>query len=140
MAFLKVIFNSIYVNSNDQKNCCCPEISHILKIFLVNLNIKPAMIKTSLDPEKLECMANKLKALGHPVRIAIIDLLEKNEKLTVTAIQSHLKIEQAATSNHLRILKDQQIVKSVRDGKNKYYSLKLLQLADIVSCVEKCAD
>jgi len=98
------------------------------------------MIKTSLDPEKLECMASKLKALGHPVRISIIDLLEKNDKLTVSQIQEHLQIEQAATSNHLRILKDQSIVKSERDGKNKFYSLKLLKLAEIVSCVEKCSD
>ena len=98
------------------------------------------MIKTTLDAEKLECMANKLKAIGHPVRIAIIDLLEKNEKLSVSDIQSNLEIEQAATSNHLRILKDQQIVKSIRDGKNKYYSLKLLKLAEIISCVEKCTE
>ncbi len=98
------------------------------------------MIQKAIDPDKLECMAGKLKAIAHPVRIAIIDMLEKNEKLSVTQIQHNLNIEQAATSNHLRILKDQAIVKSLRDGKKKYYSLKLLKLAEIVSCVEKCAD
>jgi len=98
------------------------------------------MIKSSLDPDKLDCMASKLKALGHPVRVAIIDLLERNEKLSVTEIQKHIGTEQAATSNHLRILKDQNIVKSTRDGKNKLYSLKALQLADIISCIEKCVD
>ena len=98
------------------------------------------MVKSSLDPEKLECMANKLKALGHPVRISIIDMLEKNEHLSVSQIQDILQIEQAATSNHLRILKDQQIVKSVRSGKNKFYSLKTAKLGEIVECIEKCSD
>lgn len=96
------------------------------------------MIEATLDTEKLECMANKLKAIGHPVRIAIIELLEKNEVLTVTQIQNALQIDQAATSNHLRILKDQAIVKSARDGKKKYYSLKVLKLAEVVSCIERC--
>jgi len=97
-------------------------------------------ITSALDPDKLDCMASKLKALGHPSRIAIIELLEKNEKLPVGKIQKHLKLEQAATSNHLRILKDQNIVKSVRSGKNKLYSLRTIQLADIISCIEKCSD
>ncbi len=97
------------------------------------------MIQTALDPEKLECMAGKLKAIAHPVRIAIIELLEKNEKMSVSELQKHLNIEQAATSNHLRILKDQNIVKSMRDGKNKFYSLKIAKLAEIVSCIEKCS-
>ena len=97
-------------------------------------------IKSKLDPDKLDCMASKLKALGHPARISIIEMLEKNDKMSVTQIQRELSAEQAATSNHLRILKDQNIVKSTRDGKNKFYSLKQLQLADIIACIERCSD
>jgi ArsR family transcriptional regulator, virulence genes transcriptional regulator len=93
-----------------------------------------------IDPEKLECMSNRLKAIAHPVRITIIDLLQKNGKLTVGAIQKYLKIEQAATSNHLRILKDQQIIVSTRDGKNKFYSLRQAKLASIIKCIEQCAE
>ena len=91
-----------------------------------------------IDAEKLECMANKLKALAHPVRISVIELLHENEKLTVTDIQNHLQMEQATTSNHLRVLKDQQIIVSKRVGKNKYYSLKHSKLAEIIECIERC--
>lgn len=92
-----------------------------------------------LSNEKLEVMANKLKAIGHPLRIAIINLINKNKMLTVGEIQREIDIEQATTSNHLRILKDQHIVKSVRNGKNKYYSLSNVELAEIVSCMERCS-
>jgi DNA-binding transcriptional ArsR family regulator len=91
-----------------------------------------------IDVEKLDCMANRLKAIAHPVRIQIIELLQENEKLSVTEIQGHLKIEQAATSNHLRILKDQQIVISRRAGKNKFYSLKHAVITEIINCVNRC--
>ncbi|HPD64949.1 MAG TPA: metalloregulator ArsR/SmtB family transcription factor [Bacteroidia bacterium] len=97
-------------------------------------------ITRALDSDKLDCMASKLKALGHPARIAIIELLEKNDKLPVGKIQAMLDLEQAATSNHLRILKDQNIVKSVRDGKSKLYSLRTPQIKDIIDCIEKCKD
>lgn len=91
-----------------------------------------------LDPEKLDCMANRLKAIAHPTRITIINLLQESGKLSVGEIQKYLKIEQAATSNHLRILKDQQIVSSVRDGKNKYYSLRIEKLSAVINCVDQC--
>lgn len=98
------------------------------------------MAKQFLDPEKLDCMSNRLKAIAHPIRITIIDLLQKHGKLTVGEIQRSLAIEQAATSNHLRILKDQQIVSSTRDGKNKYYSLRQAKLSAIINCIEQCAE
>ena len=96
------------------------------------------MSKQILDPEKLDCMANRLKAIAHPTRITIINLLQTNGKLSVGEIQKNLKIEQAATSNHLRILKDQQIVTSTRDGKNKYYSLRTEKLSAVINCIEQC--
>lgn len=111
------------------------------KAIVVEQNVNvDTPITRALDSEKLDCMSSKLKALGHPARIAIIELLEKNEKLPVTAIQEWLDLEQAATSNHLRILKDQGIVKSVRDGKNKLYSLRIPHIMEIIECIEKCRD
>jgi DNA-binding transcriptional ArsR family regulator len=97
------------------------------------------MEKTSfIDVDKLECMANRLKAIAHPARIQIIELLQENEKLSVTELQGYLKVEQAATSNHLRLLKDQQIVYAKRAGKNKYYYLKQAVIEEIISCINRC--
>lgn len=91
-----------------------------------------------LTSEQLEKAAVMLKAIAHPVRIAIINQLEKGKKLTVTEIHELLKIEQSTTSHHLGILKDKGILISKRDGKNSYYFLKHENLSNILSCINDC--
>ncbi len=91
-----------------------------------------------IKSEKLEEAANMLKAIAHPIRIAIINYLDNNKKLTVTQIHELLKIEQSAASHHLGILKDKGVLLSKRDGKNTYYFLKHSILSQIVECINKC--
>ncbi len=92
----------------------------------------------TLNPETLEKAANMLKAMAHPVRILIIDLLENGKKLTVTEIHKQLGIEQSVASHHLVILKDKGILTSKREGKNIFYFLRNKALKSILERVEEC--
>ena len=94
----------------------------------------------NLSPDQLEKAANMLKAIAHPMRIAILSFLEEGKKLTVTEIHELLNIEQSTTSHHLGILKDKGVLSSKREGKNTYYFLKHNNLRQIVDCVSKCCD
>ncbi len=96
------------------------------------------MKKTKIDINKLEAAASKLRAIAHPMRIAVIGLLDNNNKLSVTEIYEKLKIEQAAASHHLNILKSKGILGSKRDGKNTLYFLKQEALTTIIDCINKC--
>ncbi|MCX6271883.1 MAG: metalloregulator ArsR/SmtB family transcription factor [Bacteroidetes bacterium] len=96
------------------------------------------MAKLELDVVKLEMAANRLRALAHPMRIAIIELLQEKEKLSVTEIYKKLKIEQAAASHHLNILKSKGILASKRDGKKIFYSLRSKSLTQIIDCINRC--
>lgn len=107
-------------------------------ICLINLNSFNKMQIKDLTIEQLEAAANMLKAIAHPMRIAILNYLEDGKKLTVTEIHELLKIEQSTTSHHLGILKDKGVLSSKRDGKNTYYFLKHANLSNIVNCVSKC--
>jgi len=91
-----------------------------------------------LHKEKLEMAADMLKAIAHPTRIAIINLLENRKRLTVTEIFETLGIEQAVASHHLRILKDRGVLVSEKDGKKRHYFLKHDRLSQIVDCIDKC--
>ena len=93
----------------------------------------------NLNSEQLEKAASMLKAIAHPMRIAILNYLEDGRKLTVTEIHELLKIEQSTTSHHLGILKDKGVLTSKREGKNTYYFLKHENLSEIVDCVSQCA-
>jgi DNA-binding transcriptional ArsR family regulator len=95
------------------------------------------MAEQLIDVDKLEGMVNRVKTLNHPDRIGIIELLNKKERCSVMEIQSHMNLEQASTSNHLRLLKDAHIVISKRVGKNKFYSINRPILNEIISNVTR---
>lgn len=97
------------------------------------------MTSTKLDINKLDAAASKLRVIAHPMRIAIIGLLEETERLNVTQIYERLNIEQAAASHHLNILKSKGILESRREGKNTYYSLRLTALNQIIDCINRCS-
>ena len=91
-----------------------------------------------IDINKLEMAASKLRAIAHPMRIAIIDLLNESPKLSVTEIYKKLKIEQASASHHLNILKNKGVLISKREGKKIFYSLKNISLTEIIECINRC--
>ena len=88
--------------------------------------------------ERLEIAASMLKAMAHPMRIAILKHLEGGKKLTVTQIHELLGIEQSTTSHHLGILRDKGVLCSKREGKNTFYFLKYTILGQIIDCLETC--
>ncbi len=92
-----------------------------------------------ISEAQLETAANMLKAIAHPMRIAILRYLEGEKSLTVTEIHEKLGIEQSTTSHHLGILKDKGVLISKRVGKNTFYCLKNENLSHIVDCVSKCS-
>jgi DNA-binding transcriptional ArsR family regulator len=96
------------------------------------------MAKMILDVTKLEMAASKLRAIAHPMRIAIIDLLNEKQKMSVTEIYSALDIEQASASHHLNILKNKGVLLSKREGKKIIYSLKSVTLTEIIDCINRC--
>ena len=88
--------------------------------------------------DKLESASEMLKAIAHPLRIAIVGMLDGDKKLNVTEIHEALNVEQAVASHHLSILKSKGVLLSERSGKNCYYSLKHQRLSQIVACIDKC--
>jgi DNA-binding transcriptional ArsR family regulator len=94
---------------------------------------------SDLQPEEVERAANMIKAISHPMRLAILGHLGDGNQLSVTEIHKLLKIEQSTASHHLGILKDKGILASVRRGKNTLYYLKRKNLSTLVRCISECA-
>ena len=65
-----------------------------------------------------------LKAIAHPIRLAILSLLQDGQKLNVTQIYKTLNLEQAVASQHLSILRQKKILATQRQGKNTFYFLQ----------------
>lgn len=92
------------------------------------------IIKTA----KLEKVAFVLKTIGHPVRLAIINHLAINEKMSVNEICEALNLEQSLISHHLNNMKLKGILDCSREGKNRYYFLILDEVLTVINCMEKC--
>lgn len=94
-------------------------------------------MRTHFDIAFLEDATETLRAIAHPIRITIVDLLNKNDALSVSQIHEKLKIEQAVASHHLRILKNKSVVTVAKSGKNSFYSLTNPDFAQIVDLLIK---
>lgn len=93
-------------------------------------------LQSRFNADFLEMGTEVLRAIAHPIRLTIIDLLYKNDKLSVTEIYEALNIEQAIASHHLRILKDKRVVAARREGKKSYYYLRSEGFHKIILALE----
>ncbi|HNX06850.1 MAG TPA: metalloregulator ArsR/SmtB family transcription factor [Bacteroidales bacterium] len=85
----------------------------------------------SLDLELLEEAANRIKIIAHPIRLAILIMIASKKEMTVTEIYETLSLQQAAVSNHLKMMKIHDLLHSRRDGKNTYYFLNIQSMKDL---------
>lgn len=88
--------------------------------------------------QRLEKAALILKAVAHPARLAIVDLLRTHQELTVSEIIEAIGLEQSLTSHHLNNMKIRGILGSKRAGKQIYYYLKERAVAKVIDCIEHC--
>ena len=66
--------------------------------------------------------AELFKALGHPVRIHILELLRDRER-TVSELQAALGIDSSTVSQQLSVLRSRQLVAGRKEGTSVYYSV-----------------
>lgn len=87
--------------------------------------------KTKFAADKLEMSAEVLRALSHPVRLKILSYISKNKEVNVNTIYRELKLEQSITSQHLKILRDNDLVTSAREGKMVFYTVEFAKIKAI---------
>ncbi|MBN1536789.1 MAG: helix-turn-helix transcriptional regulator [Anaerolineales bacterium] len=76
--------------------------------------------KTPNKPCNYENQARLYKALMHPARLAILDVLRYGEHC-VCHLEAALGYRQAYISQHLMLLRDAGLIEDRRDGWNNYY-------------------
>jgi DNA-binding transcriptional ArsR family regulator len=89
------------------------------------------------DDKRIDKAAYVLKAIAHPLRIKIIQMLNENKELNVSAIYKNLNAEQSLISHHLINMRDKGILDIRRSGKNIYYFLVDTAVADVIECIYK---
>ena len=87
-----------------------------------------------MDEKTVEHVAEVLKAVGHPIRLRIVEIIEKGEKC-VGDITEALQCKQAITSQHLNLMRDKGILSHRRDGAKMYYKIENLNVIRFLHCI-----
>jgi len=81
-----------------------------------------------------EIAADVLKALAHPVRLGVIELLENGEK-NCTELFEELGCSQSMMSQQLKILSQQGLIAIRKEGTQKYCSLTNRDFLRLFECM-----
>lgn len=84
--------------------------------------------------EEAEIRAKIIKAMSHPVRLMMIDLLKTGEH-SFSQIFDLFKLDKSTVSKHLLVLKEAGILSSRKDGIDMIYRLDVPCILDFFGCV-----
>jgi DNA-binding transcriptional ArsR family regulator len=99
----------------------------------MNLSANPAGVAIDLNIETVAInkAAWMLRAVDHPLRQKILQIIHSSGRISVSDLQSSLKLSQPVVSQHLGILRKSGFVLASRVGRSIYYSVNYLQLKHI---------
>jgi len=80
--------------------------------------------------------AQLFRALGHPVRIRILELLSDGER-TVGDLQTELQVDSSGTSQHLTALRQQGVLESRRAGTSVYYRIRDPRVSQLLAVAKQ---
>lgn len=81
-------------------------------------------------------LAGVFKALGHPVRLMIVEMLLDGERC-VCELQKDSGRDMSTISSHLNVLKNNRVLSCEQRGKNVYYFLCCPCLREVLDCLKE---
>jgi len=84
--------------------------------------------------EEAEIRCRIIKAMSHPVRLMIIEVLREGE-LSFSKINELFESDKSTISKHLLVLKEAGIVSSKRSGADMIYKLEVPCITGFFGCV-----
>lgn len=91
------------------------------------------LAKVDAFESRLVQLAEYAKALAHPARLAILELLAEYETCICGDLVEKLPLAQASVSRHLKALKEAGLIKGEVEGPRSCYCLNKAVLAEVES-------
>jgi ArsR family transcriptional regulator len=79
--------------------------------------------QSAMDDGMDHILAEQLKALAHPARLAILRTLASRGRCVCGEVVEVMPLAQATVSQHLRVLKDAGLIQGRIEGRNSCYCL-----------------
>ena len=93
------------------------------------------MAMTEKTRKRYEARAKIAKAMAHPSRLLMLDLLQ-NREMCVSELTDKVGADQSTVSKHLAVLKDVGLIGVRKEGALSYYRVTCGCLDGFFSCLE----
>ena len=89
-----------------------------------------------MGDQKIEILSKKMKALANEKRLKILYQIE-NKEMSVGDIEKKVDLSQSALSQHLAVLREENIVKTRRDAQVIYYGVEDDKIKQILTMLKE---
>lgn len=87
-----------------------------------------------LDGDEVQELSRTLRALGSASRLTLLFELLRGER-TVEQLAAAAGLEQSAASHHLRVLRDERLVRRRRSSRHSFYALHDHHVAELLAAL-----
>ncbi|HRK27941.1 MAG TPA: metalloregulator ArsR/SmtB family transcription factor [Chitinophagales bacterium] len=85
----------------------------------------------TFNQHQLDAATDLLRCAAHPLRLTLLKFIDDKGVINVNKIYGTLKLEQSITSQHLKIMRDTDLVEAKREGKFIYYNVNHQKAAQL---------
>ncbi|MCD4657666.1 MAG: metalloregulator ArsR/SmtB family transcription factor [Planctomycetes bacterium] len=90
----------------------------------------------NIDVEVYQRKSEIFKAIAHPTRLMILDLLKQSENC-VSEIQKEVNADFSTVSKHLQVMKAAGLLEQRREKKHVFYSLRVPCIMNFMGCIDE---
>lgn len=90
-----------------------------------------------INYKKVNVAQSIMRAISHPIRLQIMEFIDSKKSVNVRDIYTTLHLNQSIASQHLKVLRDADLVNYERNGKEKHYSLNYDKIKYLNKTIEK---
>jgi ArsR family transcriptional regulator len=91
----------------------------------VDIDLSCCTPATLMDDEQAERFANLFKAISHPVRVKMLDIIRASAAgICVCDVEANFDLSQPTISHHLKILRDAGLIESEQRGLWVYHRIR----------------
>ncbi|MDD4890694.1 MAG: metalloregulator ArsR/SmtB family transcription factor [Phycisphaerae bacterium] len=91
--------------------------------------------KPPIPFETLRQAADVLRAVAHPLRLRVLELLQDGLERCVKEIQDYLEVRQSAASAQLALMRDRGVLAARRDGMQVFYRVANPAVCQVIDCI-----
>ena len=95
------------------------------------------MPKAEIPADIMDRAASIMKAIAHPVRLRILETLEREREANVSALCEATGASQPVVSQQLARMRLEGVLETRREGTAVYYSVARPEVLGVLECIRK---